>query len=74
MSPEKTQIADDMASYNVLANSPEPVQICDPSIVTKEKIEEQVLQEINKPIYEFVSVINPKTEFARYMCLTRRDK
>lgn len=63
-----------MVSVDVLANAREPANICKPSRVIKEKIEEQIIQEINKPIYEFVGAINSKGEFVRYTCLIRRDK
>ena len=63
-----------IANPDVLAASREPVLICDPSIVTKEKIEEQIIREINKPIYEFVGAIDNNGNFVRYTRLIRRDE
>ena len=74
MSQNIIQGAGNMVSFEVLAAPKEPANICDPSIVIKEKIEEQIIREINKPIYEFVGAINDKGEFVRYPRLIRRDK
>lgn len=74
MSQNTIQGAGNMVSVDVLANAREPAIICDPSRVIKEKIEEQIIREINKPIYEFVGAINDKGEFVRYTRLIRRNK
>lgn len=66
--------AGNITSVDVLASAREPAIVCDPSQVIKEKIEEQIIREINKPIYEFVGAINDKGKFVRYTRLIRRDK
>ena len=63
-----------IANPDVLANTKDPGNICDPLRDTREKIEEHIIREINKPIYEFVGAINDKGEFVRYTRLIRRDK
>ncbi len=59
---------------DILANAKDSANICNPFIVIKEKAKEQIIREINKPIYEFVGAINDKGEFVRYTHLIRRNE
>ncbi len=74
MSQNVIQGTENGVDFNILANAKEPANICTPSQDIKEKIEEQIIREINKPIYEFVGAINDNGEFVRYTRLIRRNK
>ena len=63
-----------IANINVLASAVEPANIYDPLRDIKENINEQIIREINKPIFEFVGATGNRGEFIRGTRLIRRDK